>query len=110
MADGEGREGERSRRAQDVQRTRKGDMTSVVTYVNNDRQCFCQMKFDSGERLLISMAGRSMHSTKVIRMAFGGLIPRETNLGIQRCEGRKPRCLRSENVRHVPRPASCSSS
>lgn len=53
-------------------------MSSVVTYANNERQCFCQIKFDSGERVLISIAGTPTPSLKVIRLALGGLIPRQT--------------------------------
>ena len=53
-------------------------MSKVVTYANNSRQCFCQIQFDSGERVLISIAGSPIPSVKLIRLAFGGLIPRET--------------------------------
>ena len=53
-------------------------MSSVVTYANNQRQCFCQIRFDSGERVLISIASLPTPSLKVVRMALGGLIPRQT--------------------------------
>lgn len=53
-------------------------MSSVVTYANNERQCFCQIKFDSGERVLISIAAAPTPSLKIMRLAFGGLIPRQT--------------------------------
>ena len=53
-------------------------MSSVVTYKNTERQCFCQIKFDSGERVLISIASMPVPSVKVIRMGFGGFIPRDT--------------------------------
>lgn len=52
-------------------------MSSVVTYANNERQCFCQSKFDSGERVLISIAAVPTPSIKVMRLALGGLIPRQ---------------------------------
>lgn len=53
-------------------------MSSVVSYANNERQCFCQIRLDSGERVLISIAGRPTPSLKVIRMMLGGLIPGKT--------------------------------
>ena len=53
-------------------------MSSVVTYANNERQCFCQIRFDSGERVLVSIASAPTPSLKVIRLALGGLIPRQT--------------------------------
>ena len=52
-------------------------MSSVVTYQNTDRQCFCQIRFNSGERVLISIASLPMPSVKVVRVALGGLLPRE---------------------------------
>lgn len=53
-------------------------MTSVVTYANDARGCFCQIKFDSGERILISIAGLPNASVRIMRMAFGGLLPIKT--------------------------------
>ena len=53
-------------------------MSSVATYQNTNRQCFCQIKFDSGERVLISIASRPTPSVKIMRMTLGGLLPRET--------------------------------
>lgn len=53
-------------------------MSSVVTYQNTDRQCFCQIKFSSGERVLISIATSPMPSVKIVRMALGGLVPRDS--------------------------------
>jgi hypothetical protein len=52
-------------------------MSSVVTYQNTDRQCFCPIKFDSGDRVLISIASLPTPSVKISRMALGGLLPRE---------------------------------
>jgi hypothetical protein len=53
-------------------------VSTVVTYRNNERQCFCQIKFDTGERALISIAAAPTPSVKVLKLAFGGLIPRQT--------------------------------
>jgi hypothetical protein len=53
-------------------------MSSVVNYANNERQCFCQIRFDSGERVLISIAALPKPSVKIIRVTLGGLVPRET--------------------------------
>ena len=52
-------------------------MSSVVTYQNTDRQCFCQIKFTSGERVLVSIATSPAPSVKIIRMGLGGLVPRD---------------------------------
>jgi len=53
-------------------------MGSVVTYQNDGRSCYCQIKFESGERILISIAGQPHPSIKVIRLILGGLLPRNT--------------------------------
>lgn len=53
-------------------------MSTVITYRNNERQCFCQIKFDTGERVLISIAAAPTPSVKVLKLAFGGLVPRQT--------------------------------
>lgn len=52
-------------------------MSSVVTYQNTDRQCFCQIKFSSGERVLVSITSSPVPSVKVIRMGLRGLLPRD---------------------------------
>jgi hypothetical protein len=51
-------------------------MSSVVSYQNTDKQCFCQIKFDSGERVLVSIASRPTPSVKIVQMALSGLVPR----------------------------------
>jgi hypothetical protein len=51
---------------------------SVVTYANNPRECFCQLKLASRERILISIASQPTPSTKVIKLKMGGLIPGPT--------------------------------
>jgi hypothetical protein len=53
-------------------------MSSVRAYGNSDGKCFCQIQFDSGERVLISIATVPTPTLKVFRLAFGGLIPRQT--------------------------------
>jgi len=52
-------------------------MASVVTYANNSTQCFCQLKFESGERILISIAGPPNAGVKIMKLLLG-LIPTET--------------------------------
>lgn len=53
-------------------------MTTVVTYRNNERECYCQLKFESGERVLVSIAAAPTPSVMVRKLAFGGLVPRQT--------------------------------
>jgi hypothetical protein len=53
-------------------------MASIVTYKNDGSRCFCQLRFESGERVLISIAGHPHPSIKILRVALGGLLPRET--------------------------------
>ncbi len=53
-------------------------MSAVVTYRNNERQCFCQIKFDTGERVLVSIAAAPTPSVKILRLALGGLLSRQT--------------------------------
>jgi hypothetical protein len=43
-------------------------MGKVVTYANNDRQCLCQIKFESGERVLISIAGPPNAGVKIMKL------------------------------------------
>ena len=38
-------------------------------------QCWCHIRFDSGERVLVSIAGKPTLSVTVFRLAFAGLIP-----------------------------------
>jgi hypothetical protein len=52
-------------------------MAQVVTYANNSSQCFCQLKFESGERLLISIAGPPRAGVKVMKLLLG-MVPTET--------------------------------
>ena len=52
-------------------------MAKVVTYANNGRQCFCQIKFESGERILISIAGPPNAGVKIMKLLLG-FIPTQT--------------------------------
>ena len=52
-------------------------MAKVVTYANNARQCFCQIKFESGERVLISISGPPQAAVKIFKL-FLGSIPTQT--------------------------------
>ena len=52
-------------------------MAKVVTYANNSSQCFCQIKFESGDRVLISIAGPPNAGVKIMKLLFG-IIPTET--------------------------------
>ena len=47
-------------------------MTTVVTYKPN---AYCQLKLDSGERLLISCAQTGI---KIVKLGLGGLLPTKT--------------------------------
>ena len=52
-------------------------MAKIITYANNERQCFCNIQLDSGERVMISIAAAPTPSTKLFQMAFLGLFPRK---------------------------------
>ena len=52
-------------------------MGKVVNYANNSRQCFCQIAFESGERVLISIAGPPNAGVKIMKLLFG-TIPTQT--------------------------------
>ena len=52
-------------------------MAKVVTYANNGRQCFCQIKFESGERILVSIAGPPNAGVKIMKLLLG-FIPTQT--------------------------------
>ncbi len=46
-------------------------MSKVITYRNDKYGCFCQIKLDSGERILISIASTPSPSIKIKKLAFG---------------------------------------
>lgn len=52
-------------------------MSKIVTYKNDKYRCFCQIKLDSGERILISIAAIPTPSIKVSKLALG-LVPIQT--------------------------------
>lgn len=53
-------------------------MSKVITYKNDKFRCFCQIKFDNGERILISIASSQNPSVKISKLGLGGLIPIRT--------------------------------
>ena len=55
----------------------KYSMSKLIAYKNTDRLCFCQIKFDSREKVLISIASLPQRSIKVIKL-LAGIIPYET--------------------------------
>jgi hypothetical protein len=50
----------------------------VVTYANDAKRCFCQIRLDNGDRILISFASVPTASVKVMKLALGGMIPVQT--------------------------------
>ena len=52
-------------------------MTKLIAYKNTDKVCFCQIKFRSRERILISIANIPEPSIKVIKL-LAGIIPYRT--------------------------------
>lgn len=52
-------------------------MSKIIAYKNTDRHCFSQIRFDSRERILISVANTPVHSIKVIKL-LAGIIPYKT--------------------------------
>ena len=52
-------------------------MSSVVTYKNNNRMCFCQIRLTNGERVLISIATVPRPAITISKLRFG-VIPTQT--------------------------------
>lgn len=52
-------------------------MSKLIAYKNTDKVCFCQIKFRSRERILISIATAPEPSIKVIKL-LAGIIPFKT--------------------------------
>jgi hypothetical protein len=48
----------------------KKRMTKVTAYRNTDRHCFCQIRFQSGERVLVSVATVPELGVKVMKLFF----------------------------------------
>ena len=53
-------------------------MSKVVTYANNKYLCYCQIKLDSGERVLISIASTPTPCVKLKKLIFFGMWPIQT--------------------------------
>jgi len=52
-------------------------VSKIIAYQNTDRHCFSQIRFDSRERILISVANTPVHGIKVIKL-LAGIIPYKT--------------------------------
>ena len=52
-------------------------MSKVIAYKNTERHCFCQIKFDSRERILVSVASTPGYSIKVFKL-IAGIFPLKT--------------------------------
>ena len=52
-------------------------MSKICTYKNDGKRCFCQIKFDSKERVLISIASTHSPSIRISKLLFG-MIPVRT--------------------------------
>jgi hypothetical protein len=52
----------------------EGMMGKVITYKNDFKHSFCQIKLDSGEKVLISMGSGTLRISKLLL----GVIPTET--------------------------------
>jgi hypothetical protein len=63
-------------------------MSKVIAYKNTGRHCFSQIRFDSRERILISVANSPVHSIKVIKL-LAGIIPHKTIWEFSLPEGEK---------------------
>jgi len=53
-------------------------MSKVVTYTNSKHLCYCQIKLDSGERVLISIATAPKPNVQLKKLCFFGLLPIKT--------------------------------
>lgn len=57
---------------------KKPILSKIIAYKNDKYRCFCQIKLNSGERILISIAGTPTPSIKVSKLALWGFIPIQT--------------------------------
>ena len=48
-------------------------MSKVISYKNNERVSVCQIRFDSGEKVLVSFANTPYPSFKVMKLLFGAI-------------------------------------
>jgi hypothetical protein len=53
-------------------------MSEIVRYSNTKLTCYCQIKLDSGERILISIATAPKPCVKVIKLVCHGMLPIQT--------------------------------
>lgn len=53
-------------------------MGQVITYKNNALMCFCQIRFENGDRILISIASKPTPTIAVVKLGLLGLRPKET--------------------------------
>lgn len=56
-------------------------MSKVIAYENTERVCFCQIRFDSREKVLVSVAAVPVPGIRVMKLLFG-IIPHKTIWGI----------------------------
>lgn len=52
-------------------------VSKVIAYKNTERHCFCQIRFSSRERVMVSIASVPVHSVKVIKL-IAGIFPLKT--------------------------------
>ncbi len=50
-------------------------MSKVITYANSKYLCYCQIKLDNGERVLISIANIPKPSVQLKKLFFFGMLP-----------------------------------
>jgi hypothetical protein len=53
-------------------------MAELVTYANDKFRCYCQLRCDNGDRILISIAGAPTPSVKIMKLGFFGMVPVQT--------------------------------
>lgn len=52
-------------------------MSKVIAYRNTERHCFCQIRFTSRERVMVSLASVPVHSVRIIKL-IAGIFPLKT--------------------------------
>lgn len=53
-------------------------MPEIVTYKNSGRMCFCQIRYENGERVLVSISGGTNPCVDIRRLGFLGLFPKDS--------------------------------
>jgi hypothetical protein len=46
-------------------------MSKVIAYKNTQQHCFCQIRFRSRERIMVSIASVPVHSVRIIKLVAG---------------------------------------